>query len=78
MHKYKGSINVYGKIALIPQVSWIKNSSIKENIIFGNNFDKDFYQKCIHLCDLVKDFEGKYDQEIEEKVRVRVLLKNNF
>jgi ABC-type multidrug transport system fused ATPase/permease subunit len=70
MHKYKGSMNVFGSIAFVPQISWIKNSNIKENIIFGNNFDKDFYQKCINVCDLEKDFEGKYEKEIEEKVRI--------
>jgi ABC-type transport system involved in cytochrome bd biosynthesis fused ATPase/permease subunit len=72
MHKFNGNINIVGKIAYAPQIAWIQNATIKENILFGDNFDKDNYRKCIEACALSDDlnlFDSKDDTEIGEKVK---------
>ena len=71
MHAFQGRINVFGKIAYVSQASWIKNSTIKENILFGKKFDEKFYENCIDTCALKDDlklFEMKDETEIGEKV----------
>ena len=73
MHKFNGNINVYGTMAYVPQISWIRNATIKENIVFGDNFNKEYYDKCLEACALVDDinlFDSKDETEIGEKVRL--------
>nr|QUF59448.1 ATP-binding cassette transporter Abcc1-4 [Brachionus angularis] len=57
MEKFNGKINVYGKIAYAPQQPWIQNASIRENILFGKQLKKDFYQKVLTGCSLISDLE---------------------
>lgn len=35
----KGHLAVNGRVAYVPQHPWIFNASIKENILFGSEFD---------------------------------------
>ena len=72
MHKINGKINVFGKLAFVPQVAWIQNSTIKENILFNEDFDKEYYYQCIESCALAEDlslFEFNDETEIGEKVK---------
>eukprot|EP01084_Bolivina_argentea_P084782 153284_1 len=46
---------VCGKIGYCSQVPWIFNASVKENILFGNVYDKEWYDKVIYVCCLDKD-----------------------
>ena len=72
MHKFNGNINVYGTIAYVPQIAWIQNATIKENILFASNMDQDLYYKCLEACALIDDinlFESKDETEIGEKVK---------
>ena len=58
------------KIAYVPQQAWIRNSSLKDNILFGNTLDHKKYQKIIHSCALKPDLDilpGGDDTEIGEK-----------
>lgn len=71
MHKFNGNMNIYGKIAYASQVAWIQNATIRENILFGDKYDKDFYEKCLDVCALKDDlelFEAKDETEIGERV----------
>jgi ATP-binding cassette subfamily C (CFTR/MRP) protein 1 len=73
MNKYCGNVNVYGKIAYVPQIAWIQNATIRDNILFGEKYDKDYYRKCIDACALTSDFElfeYKDETEIGEKVKL--------
>lgn len=45
-----------GAVAYCPQIPWILNSSIRENILFGNSYDQDKYWKILEACQLVADF----------------------
>ncbi|PBK89813.1 ATP-binding cassette transporter [Armillaria gallica] len=44
-----------GGIAYAAQESWVLNSTIKENIIFGAEFDEQRYKEAIHQCGLDRD-----------------------
>lgn len=50
-------INVNGSIAYCAQNPWILNTSVKENIVFGRNYNKAFYEEVISACQLTSDFE---------------------
>ncbi|CAO4368503.1 unnamed protein product [Caenorhabditis nigoni] len=52
----EGRVKVGGSIAYVPQHSWIFNKSIKENILFGNEHSKYFYDQVIGACQLRPDF----------------------
>jgi ATP-binding cassette subfamily C (CFTR/MRP) protein 10 len=36
--KVKGSINRRGSIAYIPQISWLRSATIRDNILFESEF----------------------------------------
>ncbi|EFO19390.1 ABC transporter transmembrane region family protein [Loa loa] len=55
MEKMKGYIGVSGRIATVSQQPWIQNSSFRDNIIFGKQFDRKHYDKIIEACALAKD-----------------------
>ena len=41
--KLKGTVEVGGTLAYVPQQAWIFNATVKENILFGKPFDRDRY-----------------------------------
>lgn len=47
------------KIAYVAQNSWLVKGTIKENIIFGNEFDEQKYDQCLDVCELKEDLKGK-------------------
>ncbi|RNA42720.1 multidrug resistance-associated 1 [Brachionus plicatilis] len=57
MHKFKGYINVNGSTAYVSQQAWIQNSTLRNNILFGNDYDRDLYEKILSSCALVSDLE---------------------
>lgn len=52
-----GDMEVKGVVSYAAQQSWIFEGSIKNNIIFTNNFDSDRYKAVVHACALERDFE---------------------
>ncbi|KAF6066553.1 ABC transporter transmembrane region family protein [Candida albicans] len=48
-------IEIRGTVAYCAQQPWIMNASVKENIVFGYKFDKDFYEETIEACQLLPD-----------------------
>jgi len=57
MPKLAGNVRVSGRKAYVPQTAWILSGNIRENILFGNPYDKEKYQKIIQACALTKDLE---------------------
>jgi ABC-type bacteriocin/lantibiotic exporter with double-glycine peptidase domain len=47
----------HGKIAYVPQESFLINDTVKNNIIFGKELDENKLQKCITLCELEDDLK---------------------
>ncbi len=56
MNKHEGSLIVDDcKIALSPQYAWIQNATIKDNILFGNEYNEIFYNEVLDACALRDD-----------------------
>ncbi|KAJ2211496.1 ATP-binding cassette glutathione S-conjugate transporter ycf1 [Coemansia sp. RSA 487] len=54
----KGTGSVVGSIALVEQVPWIMNGTLRENILFGREYDQEFYNKVIFSCALSDDISN--------------------
>ncbi|KAJ1988871.1 hypothetical protein GGI25_002082 [Coemansia spiralis] len=61
-----GTVALGGSMSYAPQVPWVMNSSIRENITFGLPFDKEKYINTIEACSLDADFEGMPDGDLTE------------
>ncbi|XP_071738320.1 ABC transporter C family member 4-like [Rutidosis leptorrhynchoides] len=57
MNKISGKVKVYGSTAYVAQTSWIQNSTIQENILFGSPMDRNKYKNVVRTCCLEKDLE---------------------
>ncbi|TFK48986.1 P-loop containing nucleoside triphosphate hydrolase protein [Heliocybe sulcata] len=61
---------VPGVCAYVPQSAWLRNASIKENILFNLPYVEERYQKTLEVCALVSDLkilEDGDDSEIGER-----------
>ncbi|KAF1319126.1 Abc transporter c family member 5, partial [Globisporangium splendens] len=70
MEKLSGSVFVRGRVAYYSQQPWIQNMTIRDNILFGNHFDRQKYEAVIDACGLRTDlaqFPGGDLTEIGEK-----------
>ncbi len=66
----EANIIIDGKIAYTSQYTWIQNATIRDNILFGNEYDENKYEKILKLCTLdidMKLFSGGDLTEIGEK-----------
>ncbi|KAH9501054.1 hypothetical protein DERF_011922 [Dermatophagoides farinae] len=58
---YRSMCHIQGRIAYVPQNSWIQSGTIRENILFGNEFDPIRYWKVIDACALLEDIKQMID-----------------
>ena len=47
MEKLSGQINVFGTTAYAPQLAWIQNATLRDNILFGRRHDAAFYSQVL-------------------------------
>lgn len=52
-----GNIHVNGTISYASQEPWVFAATVRQNILFGQNFDKERYHKVVEVCALQRDFE---------------------
>lgn len=52
-----GSISVNGSIAYAAQEPWVFAGSVRQNILFGLDMDRERYDAVVRSCALLKDFE---------------------
>ena len=52
-----GRAKLAGSVAYAPQQAWIFNATVKENIIFGLDFNQGLYDAAIDASCLRKDIE---------------------
>ena len=57
MRRTDGILTLGGKVAFCPQTAWIQNATLKDNILFGEEFDKGRYDRVIHDCALEPDID---------------------
>ncbi|XP_059804131.1 ATP-binding cassette sub-family C member 3 isoform X2 [Hypanus sabinus] len=70
MEKQDGKVSVQGSVAYVPQQAWIRNASLKDNIIFGEPLNEQKYSEVLEACALVSDLNvlpGGDQTEIGEK-----------
>ncbi|XP_072415092.1 ATP-binding cassette sub-family C member 3 isoform X2 [Chiloscyllium punctatum] len=70
MEKLEGSVAIHGSVAYVPQQAWIRNASLKDNIIFGELLSEQKYQQVLEACALITDLNvlpGGDQTEIGEK-----------
>ncbi|KAF9932404.1 hypothetical protein FBU30_008256 [Linnemannia zychae] len=55
MYKQTGQIIVSGSVAYVSQVAWILNGTLRDNILFGAQFDQQRYDCILESCGLLPD-----------------------
>lgn len=51
------NIKVNGKISYVSQNSWLRSLNIRENVLFGKNFEFQFYNECLEKSELREDLK---------------------
>ncbi|KAJ7890947.1 multidrug resistance-associated ABC transporter [Mycena olivaceomarginata] len=57
MRRIRGETIFGGKVAYVPQVPWIRNETVKNNILFGEAHDEDRLQEVVDTCSLRYDMD---------------------
>ncbi|XP_076047153.1 ATP-binding cassette sub-family C member 5-like isoform X2 [Oratosquilla oratoria] len=57
MQLQSGEVALNGSCAYVRQQAWILNTTLRENILLGENFDARRYYKVIYACSLTQDIE---------------------
>lgn len=81
MDKLSGHVSVNGSISYVPQQAWIQNATIHNNITFGKQINKRYYNTVISACALKPDFDvlpGGDQTEIGEKGLLFLLFKSKY
>lgn len=68
--KIRGTVSVRGTVAYAPQVPFVLNASLRDNVLFGRPFDEARYEAVLSACQLRPDialFAGGDLAEIGEK-----------
>lgn len=50
-----GQVYVSGKLSYASQKPWIFPGSIKDNVLFGQDYDEDRYQRVLDACALERE-----------------------
>jgi len=57
MRKTRGEVTMGANRAFCPQYAWIQNATVRENILFGKDLDRKWYQQVIEACALQPDLD---------------------
>lgn len=57
MRRTNGSAAMGGSRAFCPQYAWIQNTTVRENILFGKEYDRKRYEQVVEACALRPDLE---------------------
>ncbi|KAJ7658502.1 multidrug resistance-associated ABC transporter [Mycena rosella] len=57
MRKTAGTVKFGGTLAYVPQTAWIRNATLRQNIIFGGEEDEEKFRQIIRACSLEHDLE---------------------
>ncbi|KAI8482476.1 Multidrug resistance-associated protein 5, partial [Branchiostoma belcheri] len=51
-----GTVGLTGSVAYVAQQAWIMNASVRDNILFGEDYDQQRYEDAVRACSLTHDF----------------------
>lgn len=57
MRKTNGDVVIGASRAFCPQYAWIQNATVRDNIIFGKEFDQKWYDQVVDACALRADLD---------------------
>ncbi|KAF9473172.1 P-loop containing nucleoside triphosphate hydrolase protein [Pholiota conissans] len=57
MRRTRGKVVFNDRMAYFPQSPWIKNATVRENILFGQAYDEKRFHEVIHACGLEHDLQ---------------------
>jgi ATP-binding cassette subfamily C (CFTR/MRP) protein 1 len=57
MRKTSGEVVIGASRAFCPQYAWIQNATVRENIVFGKEFDQKWYDEVVDACALRADLD---------------------
>ena len=57
MRKTNGSVTMGATRAFCPQYAWIQNSTVRENILFGKDYNRKWYDEVVDACALRADLD---------------------
>ena len=46
----EGSLSIKGSVGYVAQQAWVFSGSVKQNILFGQAFEEDRYDKVVRAC----------------------------
>ncbi|KAL4483214.1 hypothetical protein ABPG74_019240 [Tetrahymena malaccensis] len=47
-----------GRVAYVAQNHWLQNKSIRDNILFGEEYSQKWYETCLKVCELKEDLQA--------------------
>lgn len=60
------AVGLRGSLSYASQNPWIQNASVRDNILFGAPYDRDWYNRVVFACSLTSDFEQLADGDSTE------------
>ncbi len=66
MARLGGQCEVRGTVSYVSQEPFVISATLRENILFGLDYDEAFYKEVVHACCLASDFEILPDGDLSE------------
>ena len=57
MRRTSGSVTLAATRAFCPQYAWIQNASVRDNVLFGKDYDRSWYDEVVDACALKPDLD---------------------
>jgi ABC-type multidrug transport system fused ATPase/permease subunit len=66
MYRLTGSFNVRGRVGYVSQQAWIFNDTLRENILFGAEYEETRFQEVVDACCLRTDLDALANGDLTE------------
>lgn len=57
MRRTSGSVTLGASRAFCPQYAWIQNASVRDNVLFGKDYNRRWYDEVVDACALTADLD---------------------